>query len=92
MVQDEIQLMKNGKYATSNVSHSLYSQLTTADVTFPHNGTEILFVCGLLHMSFCIISGHEMALVWEKRSGGKKKDFWELRAKNGKGQKHRDEK
>lgn len=51
---------------------------------------ECLFTCALLHMSFCIIAGHDGTGVGEKVR--KKRDFWELREEKGKGQKCRDEK
>lgn len=90
LVHDEIQLMKRGKYAISNVSHSLYAQLTTADVTFPHNGSAYLLVlcCIWASASFRVMRWHRCG----RKGQGKKRDFGELRAERGKGQKHRDEK
>lgn len=52
---------KREKDAISNISHSLSSQLTTADVTFSHVGTERLFTRDPLRMSFGIILGHRTA-------------------------------
>lgn len=78
----------------SNVSQSLSSWVTTADVTSSRVGTEPLVTCALLHMSFRIISGQGTAAVWESWSGegGGGADVWELRAEKGKGQEHRDKK
>lgn len=59
----------------SNVSPSLSSRVTTADVTFSRVGTDPLVTCALLHMSFRIISGQGTAAVWESWSGGKKETF-----------------
>lgn len=83
--------MKKGKYSISNVSHSLYSQLTAADVTFPHNGSACLFTCALLHEILHHFGSGDGAGVGEKVRG-KKRHFWELRVEKGKGQKHRGEK
>lgn len=54
-----------------NVSQSLSSWVTTADVTFSRVGTEPLLSCAPLHMSFRIISGHGTVAVWESWSGGR---------------------
>lgn len=64
---------KRGNIPSQTFPLSLYSQLTAADVTFPHNGSACLFTCALLHELLHHFGSGDGAGVGEKVRGKKRR-------------------